>query len=246
MANRDSWALTIAGVVLALGMVASAAILGQHLGGGKKTISVKGLAEKPIRADMAEWSVGVQVQGERFGDTLEKLRQSRPVVDEFLLRQGFTPDNLTEGDVEIAPRMVEETTPKGDTRTVQRGFTGSQRVLVRSKDLARVASAHKAVLQLAAEGKPVVYDPPSYLVSDLETVKMSLIGAATRNAKQRADEFAKVGNARVGAMRSASQGAFYILAANANSDANDYGGAYDKTTVEKKARVVVTIDYGIE
>jgi uncharacterized protein len=246
MINRNSWALVAAGVFLALGMVASASILGQHLGGGKKTISVKGLAEKPIRADMAEWSVGLQVQGERFGDTLEKLRQSRPVVDEFLVRQGFEHGNLTEGDVEITPRMVEETTPKGDTHTVQRGFVGNQRVLVRSKDLARVAGAYKAVLQLAAEGKPVVYDPPSYLVSDLEAVKMSLIGAATRNARQRADEFAKVGNARVGAMRSASQGAFYILAANANSDANDYGGAYDKSTVEKKARVVVTIDYGIE
>jgi hypothetical protein len=75
---------------------------------------------------------------------------------------------------------------------------------------------------------------------------MSLIGAATQNARQRAGEFAKVGNVQVGAMRAASQGAFYILPADSSAEADDYGGVYDKTTVEKKARVVVTIEYGIE
>ena len=47
-------------------------------------------------------------------------------------------------------------------------------------------------------------------------------------------------------MRGASQGAFYILPAGASTDVDDYGGAYDKTTIDKKARVVVTIEYAIE
>jgi hypothetical protein len=47
-------------------------------------------------------------------------------------------------------------------------------------------------------------------------------------------------------MRSASQGAFYILPPNASTDSSEYGGVYDKSTVDKKARVVVTIDYSIE
>ena len=249
MENRNSIALVILGALLALGMASAAFILGgqfKTLGAGKQSISVKGLAEKSVRADLAEWSVGVQVQGERFGDTLEKLKQARPVIDGFLSSNGFVADNLEEGDVSITPNMVDEITPKGDRRRVQQGFNGVQYVLVRSKDLARVTAAHKAILQLSAEGKPVVYDPPSYLINDLEAIKMSLIGAATTNARQRAEEFAKVGNVKVGAMRSASQGAFYILAANASSDASDYGGIYDKSTVEKKARVVVTIEYGTE
>jgi hypothetical protein len=75
---------------------------------------------------------------------------------------------------------------------------------------------------------------------------MSLIGAATQNAQKRAEEFAKNGNVKVGAMRSASQGSFYILPAGASEEATDYGGTYDKTTVDKLARVVVTIDYNIE
>jgi len=94
----------------------------------------------------------------------------------------------------------------------------------------------------------VHYEDPAFLVSNLEDIKMSLIGAATQNAQRRADEFAKNGNVTVGAMRSASQGAFYILPAGASVDSSDYGygGTYDKTTIAKTARVVVTIDYNIE
>ena len=75
---------------------------------------------------------------------------------------------------------------------------------------------------------------------------MSLIGAATQNAQKRAEEFAKNGNTKVGAMRSASQGAFYILPVGTEQDSQDYGGTYDKSTMDKVARVVVTIDYNLE
>ena len=141
--------------------------------------------------------------------------------------------------------MVEEF-DQGHYRQKQQGFAGTQMIRVRSKDLARVAQAHKSIIQLAAEGKPVLYYAPQYLIQDLESVKMSLIGAATYNARQRAEEFAKVGRVGVGLMRSASQGAFYILPADSDGDVSDYGGVYDKSSVAKKARVVVTITYGIE
>jgi uncharacterized protein len=36
------------------------------------------------------------------------------------------------------------------------------------------------------------------------------------------------------------------LPAGADQDVSDWGGAYDKTSVDKVARVVVTVDYGID
>ena len=75
---------------------------------------------------------------------------------------------------------------------------------------------------------------------------MSLIAAATENARKRAEEFVKQDKVKVGVMRSASQGAFYILAPGGNTDNDDYGGTYDKTTINKLAKVVVTIVYNIE
>jgi len=89
-------------------------------------------------------------------------------------------------------------------------------------------------------------DSPLYLVSNLEDIKMSLISSATENARKRASEFTKQDGVHVGVMRSASQGSFYILSASANAETDDYGGIYDKTTINKTAKVVVTIVYNIE
>ena len=130
-------------------------------------------------------------------------------------------------------------------RSVQEGFEAAQSLTVNTPDLAKIQAASKAILQFEAEGNPVEHEQPLFMVSGLEAVKMSLIGAATQNAYLRATEFAKNGNAKVGAMRSASQGAFYILAADADAEVDDYGGRYDKTTIDKLARVVVTIEYNI-
>ena len=113
-------------------------------------------------------------------------------------------------------------------------------------DIERIITASRAIVQFQADGHPVSYGPPQFLVSNLEEVKMSLIAAAMQNSRLRAGEFAKNGDVKVGPMRSASQGAFYILPASANSDVSDWGGTYDKTTVDKIARVVVTVDYRID
>jgi hypothetical protein len=251
MTLDTSKAVVILGVLLALGMSSAAFIFGiqaKQIGAGKQSIAVKGLAEKPVAADYAEWSVGLRVTGTTFADALAKLRKERPALDAFLGAQGFAADAVKSGKETVTPNMVDEEIPGGRTRSVQRGFNAAQDVLITGKDLAAVEAAHKAMLQFESEGHPVRYEDPSFLVSNLEDIKMSLIGAATQNAERRALEFAKNGNATVGAMRSASQGAFYILPAGASVDSSDYGygGTYDKSTISKTARVVVTIEYNIE
>ncbi|MDR0672486.1 MAG: SIMPL domain-containing protein [Zoogloeaceae bacterium] len=247
MERGVSRALVVLGALLALGLGVSAFILGgkfRTIGDNTQKIVVKGLAEKPIEADLAEWSVGIRVIDSDFGATLNALRQSRPELEVFLERHGFPASAREEGSEQVKPNMVDEYS-EGHYRQVQQGYVGTQNIRVRSGDLQKIVTAHKEIIQLAAEGKPVVYASPDYLVRDLEAIKMSLIGAATENARQRAEEFAKVGKVRVGAMRSASQGAFYILPAHSDAGSDNYGGSYDKSTIAKKARVVVTIEYGI-
>lgn len=43
----------------------------------------------------------------------------------------------------------------------------------------------------------------------------------------------KVGGVKVGTMRTASQGAFYILPESDSDDDSGYGGTYDKATIQK-------------
>lgn len=244
-----SRALIILGLLLAVGMSAAALIMGlqvRHIGSGKQSISVKGLAEKPVKADRAEWSLRLEVTGKTFPEALKTLRTTRPALEDFLKTQGFTPEEIVADSENVMPNMVQEETPAGQIRSVQRGFAASQALTVKSTALDKVKTAAAAIPDLLADGLPVNADDPNYLVSQLEEVKMSLIADATKNAQLRANEFARNGGVTIGAMRSASQGAFYILAPGASIDSAEYGGAYDKRTIDKTARVVVTIEYNIE
>ena len=239
----------IPAIVLALGAIIAATVVGgqfRNIGSGRQAISVKGLAEKEVRADRAEWSVRVEVKGATFAEALGRIRKELPELRKFLEAQGLDGAAMREASESITPNMDQEEGPVGHWRTVQKGFNGSQSIVVTTTDLDLVAKARKAAVQFKADGHAIEYADPQYLVSSLDQVKMSLIGAATRDARARAEEFAKNGGVKAGRMRSASQGAFFILAPGASAEDQDYGGTYDKSTVDKIARVVVTIEYAIE
>jgi hypothetical protein len=176
---------------------------------------------------------------------LERLAVERKVVEAFLVKQGFAAEAWT-ADVETLNPHYDEVFIKDVPRQVQNGFDAYQNIRVTSKDLSKITTANKALLQLRAENHPVNASPPSYLVSDLENIKMSLIADATKNARTRATEFVKQDGVNVGVMKSASQGAFYILPVGGEAGDDSYGGVYDKSTIDKIARVVVTIVYNIE
>ena len=173
-------------VVLAVCAIAAAAVLGgqfRNIGSGRQSISVKGLAERQVRADRAEWTVSVSVKGATFPETLGRIRKEFPELRKFLEAQGLSGAALVEASESITPDMEQEEIASGHWRTVQKGFSGSQSIVVTVSDLDLVAKARKAVTQFKADGHSIEYVDPQYLVSSLEEVKMSLIGAATRDAR---------------------------------------------------------------
>jgi hypothetical protein len=250
MEKNSTLAMTILGILLAIGMSSAAFILGvqakKAASGQHQAITVKGLAVKDVEADNAEWKVTISVNQPTFAEALNRLRAERPALNAFLNKQGLEQSGWQEGSESVTAHMVTTYLPGGGSKTEQQGYDATQSIVVASKDLAKIVAASKNFLALQADGHPFTADDPQYLVSNLEDIKMSLIGAATENAKKRAEEFVKQDKVKVGAMRSASQGAFYIYAAGGNQDTDDYGGVYDKTTIKKLAKVVVTIVYSIE
>jgi hypothetical protein len=236
-------------IIFSIALIVAAAVLGyqvKQVGGGRESISVKGLAEKPLKADRAEWTVQLQVKGATIVEALGKLRKEKPALDQFLAAAGFDKSAITESNESAEPNFEEVEGRNGNMRSVQNGHVARQSVTLNTADIAKIIAAAKGIVQFEADGHPVSYGAPQFLVSNLEDVKMSLIGAAMQNSRARAEEFAKNGDVKVGSMRSASQGAFYILPAGANADVSDWGGTYDKSTVDKTARVVVNVDYGIK
>ena len=186
-------AMTVQGLLLAIGMASAAFILGvqaKRAVVGQQSITVKGLAEKPIKADAAEWTINISVASETQAIALQDVATTLAVVEAFLEKQGFAREAWSV-DVESLGPHYEEVVVGDNYRQVQRGYEGYQNIRVVSTDLNKIQAANKAFLALRAQNYPVVAYAPQYLVSDLEEIKMSLIADATKNARARATEFVK-------------------------------------------------------
>ena len=234
------------GISIALGLVISSGIVSytiSRISSNKQSVVVKGLAEKPVSADRARWEIIVRGSGKTLPEAFAALRANRPVVQTFFREQGFADEQVEIGRETFEPqyRVDKEGSPTRDIAE----YIASQNLLLASNEVKRVEKAVGQIVSLQEKGLSLEVMNPEYLVSTLEGVKMSLIGDATRNAHDRASEFAKTGEARVGSMKSANQGAFYIPPAQGGSNDSEYGGTYDKSTIDKVARVVVTVEYGL-
>lgn len=236
--------------ILSIGLVASAVVMAyalQQFKGANNAITVKGLAEKPISADSARWEIHLETN--TVSDTREEaylqLDQRMQRLQKFFVDHGFKKSDMGLGNKSSESYYEDVDLGEGKSKREFRGYTASQSMVLSSREIDKIAKAAKDAYLLDQQGIKI-RQSPEYLVSNLEEIKMSLIANATQNAYSRANEFAKVGNVKVGAMRSASQGAFYILPESGSDEDSDYGGAYDKSTIQKIARVVVTINYATD
>lgn len=242
--------LWFSALILSLGFIISAAVIGytiKQFKGTNNSITVKGLAEKPIKADSARWEISLQTShaSDSIPQAYQLLDEEMKTLQAFFTEHGFKSAEIQLGNKSSQPYYQEVENEEGKTKREFKGYLAMQSLIVTTRDIQKIEKTAKDAYLLDEKGIGIE-QKPEYLVSNLEDIKMSLIANATKNAHSRANEFAKVGGVDVGTMRSASQGAFYILPESGSDDDSDYGGAYDKATINKIARVVVTINYSIE
>lgn len=245
--NQTS-SLPVLGVLLALGLMAAAFILGVQFKNLRQpgTITVKGLAEKNFKSDSATWNTGVEAHADSYQEVLDLLNARRKKLSKFLREQGFETAEMQIGLPSVERVYNEVRDEQGNVTRTPNGYDGSLDITVNTKKLDKVQAAQQAILNLRAQNEFIRFSSPQYLLGNLENIKRDLITQATEDAQKRAVEFAKTGGGKVGAMRSASQGSFNIYADSGSSEDDEYGGSYDKATVGKQVRLVVTIEYGIE
>jgi len=238
-------ALLIGGL-LSVGLLGSSLILShgaQQVAAAREQISVKGTAEKAVKADRAQWVTTVTIQA---GSVAEGLPLLQTQTDQVVT--ALAADGLVEAkDFELSAWSSEplyQRLENGNDGSIL-GYRLSRQIGVVLADVQKPTQLNARVETLIGQGINLHDSRADYLVSNLEQIKLSLIGEATKNAHDRAVEFAKSGGVDVGAMQSASQGIFQIRAP-LSTDESEYGGEYDTTTINKIARVVVTVDYAIK
>ena len=147
--------LAILGVLLALGMSIGAFILGvqaKQVGSAKQTITVKGVAEKPIDSTSAEWQITLNTRADSFADALAQIKQEKPAMQNFLKQFGFDGEQVMFDAESVTPHMVDERDDRGYSVSVQRGFNASQTLHIKTNDLAKIQEARAKIIEYQAQG----------------------------------------------------------------------------------------------
>src|SRR3954467_7893604 len=99
---QDNRAVLLGAVaIFAIGLTTSGYVLGDGLRRAKmaeRTVTVRGVSERNVTADLATWSVDFSHQGIELGPVQQSVDGQARAVRAFFLRAGFRPDEIADSD----------------------------------------------------------------------------------------------------------------------------------------------------
>ena len=215
--------IVMAAVILAVGLA--------NIITPERSVSVRGLAEREVDADLAVWNMSFSM-GENNLESMQKsILEKTEVIKKYLIKHG-----LEESDFTVKPAAITDNSLNSymDQTKITYKFVAQQTILVRSGKIEAVKSAYADSLELVSAGIAVSQDydsKVSYEFTKLNDIKPEMIAEATKNARTAAEQFAHDSNSKVGKIKKATQGLFTIEDAAV--------GLEDK----KSVRVVNTVEY---
>ncbi|UZP68095.1 SIMPL domain-containing protein [Desulfovibrio mangrovi] len=205
--------LITAALALAASIVIASIVLGDAMGEFKaydRYVSVKGLAEREYPADSVIWPISFTVTGNDLPALQKRIEESEQSIREFLATQSLGDSQTTRSTPRITDHYAYGGNP--DQRPPHR-YSAEAVLTIRSNKIQAVKEAMTATGALLAKGVMLVYSydyQPKFDFTRLNEVKPEMIAAATKNAREAANQFAADSGNRVGSIRQARQGVFSI------------------------------------
>jgi hypothetical protein len=201
---------------------------------GAATVTVRGVAERNVEADLATWTIAMQAAGTALADVQAKADADDKAVRAFLAAQGFAATEVQARGSSVSQYF--------DSNSGRMNITIRQRLLARTTDVRKMERAFAAQAEIIRQGVALDSDGGggiAYSFTRLNDVKPEMIAAATQSAREAADQFATDSGASVGGIRQATQGLFSITGRDGETGAGT-------DTPYQKVRVVTTIDYFLD
>ena len=242
---QDSRAVLLGAVaIFAVGLTTSGYALGDGLRRSKmaehRSVTVRGVSERDVTADLATWSVNFSHEGTELGPVQQSVDQQASVIRAFFKRAGFRPEEITDSDVSLSREQPRDRSglPVGPQK-----LTVSRSIQLRTTDVMRARAAYARQAELLRDGVELSGTNVTYTFTGLNGLKPQMIAEATRNARQSAEQFARDSGVDVGRLKNASQG-YFSVGPRDGEDCEDCGSTGGSTPFQK-VRVVTTIDYDL-
>lgn len=233
MANEQRSAL-ILGAFICLGMMGMGAIAGSSAIRFKeyeRVVTVKGLAEREVPADIAVWPIRFAAAGNDLAQLYSTMDANTRQIISYLRASGFAADEITTASPIVTDKFAQG---YGGEKVAMR-YAAVQVITVYSGkiDAVRASQGNLSVLgkKGIALGGNEYGEKTQFLFTGLNGIKPAMIEEATRNARSVAEKFASDARSQLGRLKSANQGQFTIEDRDSN------------TPYLKKVRVVSTVEY---
>ncbi|MCQ2138611.1 MAG: SIMPL domain-containing protein [Bacteroidales bacterium] len=198
-----------------------------------RTVEVKGLCEREVKADKVIWPLSYMVMGNDLSSVLSETEENNASIVEFLKSGGIDASCITVATPQISDKFASE---YGNNDRVFR-YLMTNIVTVCTSDIDAVLALQSRQDELLKKGITLTTGwqaQPQFKFEGLNDIKPEMIEEATANAKEAARKLAEDSGSKVGKIKSAVQGTFSIEDRDSN------------TPSIKKVRVVTYVCYYIK
>ena len=196
-----------------------------------RTVNVKGLCEKEVKADKVIWPVVYKVMANDIQSIYDQTDRSNETIVDFLKAGGIDVSEMTVSVPQISDKFANE---YGNNDRAYRYIATNVITVYTDKvdDVLSLMSKQSDLLKKGiVTGGNNWENPVEFKYEGLNEIKPAMIEEATMNAREAAEKFAKDSDSRLGKIKTANQGTFTIE----NRDSN--------TPYIKKVRVVTSVTY---
>ena len=237
---KDSTQL-LSAVVVAAGLAAGgwfAADAFVRARAAERFVTVKGVAEREVQADLALWPMQFVVAEDDLARARVRNAEGAEKVTAFLARHGLGSQQVELQELDVLDTQAQ----RYGGAPAPRRYVITQTIMVRSANPQTVFDASQKIGELVEGGVVLSSEGqwsagPTYLFTKLNELKPAMIAEATANARQSAEQFAKDSGSTLRGIRQANQGLFVIL------PRDQAPGVQQERQRTKIVRVVTTVDY---
>ncbi|MDT8414250.1 MAG: SIMPL domain-containing protein [Flavobacteriaceae bacterium] len=211
-----------------------------------RVVTVKGLAEMNMTATSASIELNFSFSGDHLQELIRRTEDKKNAIITYLTDNGFDKNDITIQNMGVTDlQKYYETVWRNDEQVPVKidRYTIVQSLTVRSIDVKNTEdTTAKIRLDLASKDLTSnIYT--TYVFPDLNSIKPELIAESTKNARIAGEQFANDSQAKLGKIKTASQGQITIAGKYYyDEDLSDL----PKEPYIQKARVVSTIVFFLE
>lgn len=209
------------------------------------TISVTGLGETEFSSDLIVIEGEITVERDNMQSAYEAIESQRTEVIEFLTKRGVKSEFISFNMPSVDKLTRSEYIDGNYIGEYFAGYQIRQSFSIESKDIETVEAAARELPSLLINDINIEVDDPLYYYSELDALKHDLIAAAAADARARAEKIAVSSGAELGDLYSSYSGVFQITSPTGDEEYS-WGGSFNLTSREKKARVTVHAEFKIE